>query len=50
MQAIDWSDFQAFLAVAHTGQLARAGRLMGMDATTIARRLRRLEERWGHAV
>lgn len=47
MQAIDWSDFQAFLAVAHTGQLARAGRLMGMDATTIARRLRRLEGRMG---
>jgi len=47
MQATDWSDFQAFLAVARTGQLARAGRMMGMDATTIGRRLRRLESQMG---
>ncbi len=45
MQDIDWSDYQAFLAIAHTGQLGRAGRSMGVDATTVARRLRRLEER-----
>ncbi|WP_068086717.1 LysR family transcriptional regulator [Novosphingobium rosa] len=47
MQAMDWSDFQAFLAIARTGQLARAGRIMGMDATTIGRRLRRLESQMG---
>ena len=47
MQDSDWSDYQAFLAIAHTGQLSRAGRAMGVDATTIGRRLRRLEERLG---
>lgn len=47
MQDTDWSDYQAFLAIAHTGQLSRAGRAMGVDATTVGRRLRRLEERLG---
>lgn len=45
MQAPDWNDYQAFLAVARTGQLARAGASMGVDATTIGRRVRRLETR-----
>lgn len=43
MQRIDWSDYQAFLAIARAGQLARAAAAMGMDATTVGRRLRRLE-------
>ena len=47
MQAPDWNDFQAFLAVARAGQLARAAALMGVDATTVGRRLRRLETRVG---
>lgn len=47
MQDVDWSDFQAFLALARTGQLARAGKIAGMDATTIGRRLRRLESQMG---
>jgi DNA-binding transcriptional LysR family regulator len=47
MQAPDWNDYQAFLAVARTGQLARAGAALGVDATTIGRRLRRLETRLG---
>lgn len=47
MQVPDWSDFQAFLAIARTGQLARAGAAMGVDATTMGRRLRRLEARLG---
>lgn len=47
MQASDWSDFQAFLAIARAGQLARAGAAMGVDATTMGRRLRRLEARLG---
>ncbi|WP_206240625.1 LysR family transcriptional regulator [Novosphingobium terrae] len=47
MQDIDWSDYQAFLAIARSGQLARAGRLAGMDATTMGRRLRKLEARLG---
>ena len=47
MQSSDWNDFQAFLAVARAGQLARAAAAMGVDATTIGRRLRRLETRVG---
>lgn len=47
MQAPDWNDYQAFLAVARGGQLSRAAAAMGVDATTIGRRLRRLETRLG---
>jgi DNA-binding transcriptional LysR family regulator len=47
MQAPDWNDYQAFLAVARGGQMARAAAAMGVDATTIGRRLRRLETRLG---
>ena len=47
MQEIDWSDYQAFLAIARAGQLARAAAAMRVDATTVGRRLRRLEARLG---
>lgn len=47
MQAPDWNDFQAFLAIARAGQLARAAQALGVDATTMGRRLRRLESRVG---
>jgi len=47
MQAPDWNDYQAFLAVARGGQLSRAAAAMGVDATTIGSRLRRLEARLG---
>lgn len=47
MQGIDWSDYQAFLAIARAGQLARAAAAMQVDATTVGRRLRRLEARLG---
>jgi DNA-binding transcriptional LysR family regulator len=47
VQATDWSDYQAFLAIARAGQLARAAGAMGVDATTMGRRLRRLEARLG---
>ncbi|MFM5885989.1 MAG: LysR family transcriptional regulator [Novosphingobium sp.] len=47
MQVLDWSDYQAFLAIARAGQLARAGQALGVDATTMGRRLRRLELRVG---
>lgn len=50
MQDDDWNDYQAFLAVARSGQLARAGAAMGVDATTIGRRLRRLETRLGQTL
>ncbi len=47
MQSTDWSDLQTFLAIARAGQLARAGAAMGVDASTMGRRLRRLEARLG---
>jgi DNA-binding transcriptional LysR family regulator len=47
MQSLDWSELQAFLAIARAGQLARAAQAMGVDATTMGRRLRRLESRVG---
>lgn len=43
MQALNWSDLQIFLAIARAGQLAKAARQIGIDATTAGRRLRRLE-------
>lgn len=47
MQTADWTDLQTFLAVAQTGQLTRAGALLGVNGTTITRRIRRLEELLG---
>lgn len=43
LQAMDWDDLRIFLAVARTAQIARAARLLRIDATTVARRVRRLE-------
>jgi DNA-binding transcriptional LysR family regulator len=50
MQGSDWSDFQAFLAVARAGQLRRAAAAAGVDATTLSRRVRRLETRLGRTL
>ena len=50
MQLSDWNDFQAFILVAQTGQISRAAQKMGVNATTIGRRLRRLEERLGQTL
>lgn len=47
MQAADWNDLRAFLAVARTGTIAAAASSLQVDATTIGRRLRRLESRLG---
>lgn len=43
MQDIDWSDFQVFLALAQSGRTGDAANLLGVDATTVSRRLKRLE-------
>lgn len=45
MQQDDWNDYQTFLSVARSGKLARAASALGVDATTVSRRLRRLEAR-----
>jgi DNA-binding transcriptional LysR family regulator len=50
MQPLPWNDLQDFLAVARAGQLARAGAQLGVDATTVGRRLRRLEARLGRTL
>lgn len=44
---MDWSDLPFFLAVARTGQIGRAANIMGTDATTVSRRIRRLERAFG---
>lgn len=43
MQPPDWNDLRIFLAIARGGQIARAARALSLDATTIGRRLRKLE-------
>lgn len=40
---MDWDDLRAFLALARGGRLEAAGRMMGQNATTVGRRVRRLE-------
>jgi len=50
MQANDWNDYRAFIVVAQTGQIARAAKKMGVDATTVGRRIRRLESQIGYAL
>ncbi len=47
MQPPDWNDLRIFLAIARGGQIARAARALGLDATTIGRRLRKLESDLG---
>ena len=47
MQDINWEDLRAFVAVAQSGQLGKASRLLRQDPTTIARKVKRLEERLG---
>ncbi|MFC3592063.1 LysR family transcriptional regulator [Novosphingobium piscinae] len=44
---MNWTDLQVFLAIAQAGQLARAGSQLGVNGTTAARRLRRLEAQLG---
>lgn len=43
----DWDDLRVFLAVARARKVAPAARALGIDATTIARRLARLEKALG---
>lgn len=45
-----WDDLRIFLAVARARTLIAAGRRLGMDATTVARRLARLEAEAGRSL
>jgi|TARA_R100000501_G_scaffold18411_1_gene38580 DNA-binding transcriptional LysR family regulator len=47
MQVENWNDLRVFLAVARAGQIASAAKVIKVDATTISRRLRRLERTLG---
>jgi DNA-binding transcriptional LysR family regulator len=42
---VDWDDLRYFLAIYRTGTLARAGSELGINATTVGRRLSALEDR-----
>ena len=44
MSPFDWNSLQDFLAVARTGRLTAAAGRLGADHTTVARRIRALEE------
>ncbi len=41
---MSWDDYRFFLAVARTGQLSAGGQRLGVDHTTVSRRIRSLEE------
>jgi len=45
-----WDDLQDFLAIARAGQIARAAAVAGVDPTTLARHLRRLEAGLGQTL
>lgn len=45
MHDIDWTDLRVFLAVTEGGQIGRAAKALGLDPTTVGRRLRRLESK-----
>lgn len=40
---MNWDDLRLFLALVRSSRLASAARLVGLDATTVARRMQRLE-------
>jgi DNA-binding transcriptional LysR family regulator len=44
---LDWNDLRYFLALARTGKLALAARALGINPTTVSRRLAALEEQVG---
>ncbi|MBO9380647.1 LysR family transcriptional regulator [Sphingomonas histidinilytica] len=47
MQVMHWDDLQFFLSLARTGLLTTAARQLDVDATTVGRRIRRLERSLG---
>ncbi len=47
---MDWDDLRVFLAVARDDSLSRAGRRLGMDPSTVGRRVVRLETALGRSL
>ncbi len=44
---VDWDDLRVFLAVARTGGLSGAGKVLRVDPATVGRRVARLEAATG---
>jgi DNA-binding transcriptional LysR family regulator len=44
MQSHDWNDLKYLLALHREGKLTQAGRILGVSETTVARRVRQLEQ------
>lgn len=47
MSEIDWSDFKVLLALSRGGSIAGAGRILGVDSSTVSRRLAAIEDALG---
>ncbi|SAK45178.1 LysR family transcriptional regulator [Caballeronia pedi] len=47
---LEWSDVRVFLAIARSGTLGAAARMVGQTQPTMGRRLRALEEALGHVL
>src|SRR5499427_10667403 len=47
ISTIDWDQVRVFLAVARAGQLAGAAARLGLDVSTVSRRIDRLEAELG---
>lgn len=47
MQRVSWDDWRFYLAVVDTGSLSGAARLLGVNASTVSRRLEQLEDALG---
>jgi DNA-binding transcriptional LysR family regulator len=47
---LEWSDVRVFLAIARSGTLGAAARMIGQTQPTMGRRLRALEEALGHVL
>jgi DNA-binding transcriptional LysR family regulator len=47
LSEIDWSDFKVLLALSRGGSIAGAGRILGVDSSTVSRRLAAAEEALG---
>jgi DNA-binding transcriptional LysR family regulator len=50
MQNLDWDDLRIFMTAARSGSLARSARALGVDHSTVSRRLTRLEYAMGVAL
>lgn len=47
MADLEWSDFRVILALSHGGSIAGASRILGVDSSTVSRRLAAAEEALG---